>query len=99
MVDVGVVEVRTDENGKKLRKQLEVDFVVNHASQRYYIQSAFALPDQEKVEQEQASLVKIPDSFKKIIIVSGNTPVWRNEAGITIMGIYDFLLNENSLDS
>ena len=93
------MEARTDENGKKLRKQLEVDFVVNRASQRYYIQSAFTLPDQEKVEQEQASLVKIPDSFKKIIIVSGNTPVWRNEAGITIMGIYDFLLNENSLDS
>ena len=96
-VDVGVVEVRTDEHGKKLRKQLEVDFVVNRSSQRYYIQSAFTLPDQEKVEQEQAPLVKIPDSFKKIIIVGGNTPVWRNEAGITIMGIYDFLLNEDSL--
>ena len=55
-VDVGVVEVRTPENGKMLKKQLEVDFVVNHASRRYYIQSAFSLPDQEKINQEQASL-------------------------------------------
>ena len=97
-VDVGVVEVRMEEDGKKTRKQLEVDFVVNNASKRYYIQSAFALPDKEKVDQEQASLIKIPDSFKKIIVVSGNSPVWRNEEGITIMGIFDFLLNENSLD-
>lgn len=97
-VDVGVVEVRADEGGKKVRKQLEVDFVVNQASKRYYIQSAFALPHREKVEQEQASLVRIPDSFKKIIVVGRNTPIWRNEEGITIMGIFDFLLNENSLD-
>lgn len=97
-VDVGVVEIRTVENEKLLKKQLEVDFVVNDASKRYYIQSAFALPDCEKMEQEQASLVKIPDSFKKIIIVGDNTPVSRNEEGITIMGIFDFLLNENSLD-
>lgn len=97
-VDVGVVEIRTVENEKFLKKQLEVDFVVNDASKRYYIQSAFALPDREKMEQEQASLVKIPDSFKKIIIVGANTPVSRNEEGITIMGIFDFLLNENSLD-
>ena len=97
-MDVGVVEVRTPENGKMLKKQLEVDFVVNHASRRYYIQSAFALPDQEKINQEQASLIHIPDSFKKIMIVGGNTPIWRNEKGITIMGIYDFMLNENSLD-
>lgn len=97
-VDVGVVEIRTVENEKLLKKQLEVDFVVNDASKRYYIQSAFALPDREKMEQEQASLVKIPDSFKKIIIVGDNTPVSRNEEGITIMGIFDFLLNENSLD-
>lgn len=97
-VDVGVVEVRTPEDGKMLKKQLEVDFVVNHASMRYYIQSAFALPNQEKVEQEQASLIKISDSFKKLMIVGGNTPVWRNKEGITVMGIFDFLLNEDSLD-
>lgn len=97
-VDVGVVEIRTSDNGKMLKKQLEVDFVVNQASKRFYIQSAFALPIQGKIEQEQASLIKIRDSFKKIIIVGGNSPVWRNESGITFMGIYDFLLNEDSLD-
>ena len=97
-VDVGTVEIRKMEDGKQIRKQLEVDFVINRSNQRYYIQSAFALPDQEKIDQEQASLIHIPDSFKKIIVVGGNTPVWRNEKGITIMGIYDFMLNENSLD-
>ena len=97
-VDVGVVEIRVDENGKKVRKHLEVDFVINKGSKRYYIQSAYALPDREKIEREQASLTKISDSFKKIIITGGNKPVWRNEQGITIMGIFDFLLNEDSLD-
>ena len=97
-VDVGVVEVRQNEDGKRVRKQMEVDFVVNQSNRRYYIQSAFALPDREKVEQEQASLVKIPDSFKKIIVVGDNSPIWRNEEGVTIIGIYDFLLNNNSLD-
>ena len=97
-VDVGVVETRVDEGGKKVRKQLEVDFVVNQFNKRYYIQSAFALPDREKFEQEQAPLVKIPDSFKKIVVVGNHSPIWRNEKGITFMGIYDFLLNENSLD-
>ena len=97
-VDVGVVETRADEGGKKARKQLEVDFVVNQFNKRYYIQSAFALSDREKFEQEQAPLVKIPGSFKKIVVAGNNTPIWRNEEGITFMGIYDFLLNENSLD-
>lgn len=94
-VDVGVVDIRGKDS---VRKQLEVDFVINQGSKRYYIQSAYALPDREKVEQEQASLVRIPDSFKKMIIVGGNSPIWRNEEGITIMGIYDFLLDESSLD-
>ena len=97
-VDVGVVETRVDEGGKKVRKQLAVDFVVNQFNKRYYIQSAFLISDREKVEQEQAPLVKIPDSFKKIVVVGNNTPIWRNVEGITFMGIYDFLLNENSLD-
>ena len=97
-VDVGVVETRVDEGGKKVRKQLAVDFVVNQFNKRYYIQSSYALSDREKFEQEQAPLVKIPDSFKKIVVVGNNTPIWRNEEGITFMGIYDFLLNENSLD-
>lgn len=97
-VDVGVVETRIVENGKKVYKQLEIDFVVNRGSKRYYIQSAYALPNKEKVDQEQASLIKVNDSFKKIIVVSGNTPLWRNEQGITIMNLYEFLLDENSLD-
>ena len=97
-VDVGVVETRIPENGKNTRKQLEVDFVINRGSERYYIQSAFALPTQEKIDQEQASLIRIPDSFKKIIVVNGTTPLWRNEHGITFMGLYDFFLNDNSLN-
>lgn len=97
-VDVGVVETRIEENGKRVYKQLEINFVVNSGSKRYYIQSAYALPNKEKVDQEQASLIKVNDSFKKIIVVSGNTPLWRNEQGITIMNLYEFLLNENSLD-
>ena len=97
-VDVGIVETRVSENGKSTRKQLEVDFVINRGSERYYIQSAFALPTQKKIDQEQASLLKIPDSFKKIIVVNGKSPIWRNENGITFMGVYDFLLNDNSLN-
>ena len=65
---------------------------------RYYIQSAFAIPDQEKMEQEQNSLVRIDDSFKKIIVVKDRIKLWRNEKGIVIMGIMDFLLNSDSLD-
>ena len=97
-VDVGVVIIRVDEGGKRTKKQLEVDFVINQGSKRYYIQSAFAILDKEKMDQEQASLVKISDSFKKIIIVSGNGKIWRNEQGITIISLFDFLLNEDSLD-
>ena len=97
-VDVGVVEDRVKEGSKSAYRQLEVDFVVNQSSNRYYIQSAYAISDMQKMEQEQASLVKIPDSFRKFIIVNGNTPLWRNEEGITIMGVFDFLLNDNSLN-
>lgn len=97
-VDVGVVEINTTENGKKVRKQLEIDFVANLGSQRYYIQSAYSIPDKEKVEQEQVSLINVPDSFKKIIIVESGMPLWRNEQGITIMNIYDFLLDRDSLN-
>ena len=72
--------------------------MANLGSKRYYIQSAFAIPDIEKMRQEQASLIRIPDSFKKIIVVYGQTPLWRNEQGITIMNIFDFLLKPESLD-
>ncbi|UTC75209.1 ATP-binding protein [Treponema sp. OMZ 792] len=97
-VDVGVVEINCKENKGNVRKQLEVDFVANLGNRRYYIQSAFAIPDLEKMQQEQSSLLHVPDSFKKIIVVGTQSPIWRNEQGITIMSIYDFLLNENSLD-
>ena len=98
-VDVGVVEHRTtDSLGKTIRKQYEVDFVCNQGSKRYYIQSAFSIPDKEKMEQEQNSLVRIDDSFKKIIVTKDSGNLWRNEQGIVIMNIRDFLLNKDSLD-
>lgn len=98
-VDVGVVPVvERDETGKQKRRQLEVDFICNQGSRRYYIQSAYRMPTEAKQEQEQASLLRIDDSFKKIIIVGNETIVHRNEQGITTMSIYDFLLNENSLE-
>lgn len=98
-VDVGVVEhSERDENGKSRRKRLEVDFICNRGNQRYYIQSAFAIPDRDKMQQEQKSLVNIGDSFKKIIVVKDRVKPWRNEEGIVVMGIMDFLLNPNSLE-
>ena len=93
-VDVGVVEVREGD----VRKQLEVDFVCNLGNKRYYIQSALNLDTSEKTLQETKSLNNIGDSFKKIIVVKDNIKLWRNEQGIVIMGIYEFLLNKNSLD-
>ena len=98
-VDVGVVEHSArDCDGKVVRKRLEVDFVCNQGSRRYYIQSAFAIPDSDKMQQEQSSLIRIGDSFKKIIVVKDRIKLWRNEQGIVVMGIMDFLLNPNSLD-
>ena len=98
-VDVGVVEKRgTDENGKEYKNQLEIDFVANLGSKRYYIQSAFSMPTEEKRIQEKASLVNVNDSFKKIIVVKDVMNVSRDEEGITTMSIYDFLLKENSLE-
>ena len=97
-VDVGMVETREpDKNGRLIRKQLEVDFVVNQGSQRYYIQSAFAMPTLEKEAQESASLLLINDSFKKIIIVKDDIKPKRNEQGILTIGLKDFLLDKNSL--
>lgn len=98
-VDVGVVEhTEKTEDGKKVHKRLEVDFVCNQGNRRYYIQSAFAIPDAAKMQQEQNSLVRIGDSFKKIIVVKDNIKMWRNEEGILVLGIMDFLLNPGSLD-
>lgn len=98
-VDVGVVskQIRTDD-GSRVRRNYEVDFVCNQGSKRYYIQSAYKIIDDEKVRQEENSLRNIDDSFKKIIILGESTPVIRNEYGITIISIYDFLLNNNSLE-
>ena len=98
-VDVGMVEQRfVDNDGKWQRKQLEVDFVVNEGNQRYYIQSALALPDEEKRKQEMGSLLRINDSFKKIIIVKEDIKPWRDENGILTMGLLDFLMNADSLE-
>ena len=98
-VDVGVVPVVTrDENGKQMRSQLEIDFVCNQGSKRYYIQSAFRINDEENRQNEQAPLTKVNDSFKKIVITGEESLVHRNEQGITTISIYDFLLNPNALE-
>ncbi|MDO4462211.1 MAG: ATP-binding protein [Bacteroidia bacterium] len=99
-VDVGMVEHRfVDTEGKWQRKQLEVDFVVNEGNQRYYIQSVLALPDEDKRKQEMASLLKISDSFKKIIVVKDSIKPWRDENGIYTMGLIDFLMDIDSLNN
>ncbi|MDE5598320.1 MAG: ATP-binding protein [Lachnospiraceae bacterium] len=98
-VDTGIIDVYgKDKEGKRIRKQLEVDFVVNQGSQRYYIQVAYDMTSKEKQSQEFHSLRNIPDSFKKIVIVGGMTKPWRNEEGFVIMGMRYFLLNPDSLE-
>lgn len=98
-VDVGVVPIVTKgENGKQQRSSLEVDFVCNLGSKRYYIQSAYRMESDEKIRQERASLLRVDDSFKKIIVIGEESPVIRDESGITTLGIYDFLLKDNSLE-
>ena len=99
-VDVGViVQYDTNEKGNSIRKQLEIDFVCNQGSKRYYIQSAYAIPDQVKMEQEQRSLMLTGDFFKRIIITKDTPAPYYNESGVLIMSVYDFLLNENSLEN
>lgn len=98
-VDVGVImQYETNEKGANIRKQLEIDFVCNQGSKRYYIQSAYAIPNQAKMEQEQRSLMLTGDFFKRIIITKNTPAPYYNESGVLIMSVYDFLLNENSLD-
>lgn len=98
-VDVGVImQYDTNEKGASIRKQLEIDFVCNQGSKRYYIQSAYAIPDQAKMEQEQRSLMLTGDFFKRMIITKDTPAPYYNESGVLIMSVYDFLLNENSLD-
>ena len=97
-VDVGVIAINgVNKNGHGVRKQLEIDFVCNKGPRRYYIQSAYALPDQVKMEQEQRSLMLTGDAFKKIIITRDAPIPHYNEDGVFVMSIYDFLLNEDSL--
>ena len=97
-VDVGVVVVNTkDENGVSQRKQLEVDFVCNQGSQRFYIQSALRLPTERKREQELGSLKHIGDNFRKFVITEDLISHYQDDSGITFMNIYEFLLNPNSI--
>lgn len=97
-VDVGVVELWESANGKRIHKRLEIDFVANKGNNKYYIQSAFAIETAEKEKQEKRSLNKINDSFKKIVVVKDDIKLKRDENGIVTMGIYEFLLNQNSLN-
>lgn len=98
-VDVGVVEVREiDKDGKDIKKQLEIDFIANQGSKKYYIQSAYAIPDEEKMKQETRSFDKTNDSFKKIIIVEKSMKPRRDEKGYVTMGVKEFLLTPNSLE-
>lgn len=96
-VDVGMVETKTNIDGKTIRKQYEVDFVVNEGSNRYYIQSAFAMPNIEKEQQEKTSFSLITDSFKKVIVVKEDIKPKRDDQGIVTVGLLDFLLNKDSL--
>lgn len=98
-VDVGQIPILTiGEDGKRQRSTLEVDFVCNLGYKRCYIQSAYALPTEDKMKQEFNSLLRIKDSFKKIVIVGTPTPTYQNEEGILTMNIYDFLMNPDSLN-
>lgn len=98
-VDVGLVEQNTTSpEGKKIRKQLEVDFVVNRGDQRYYIQSALTVADPQKREQEIASLIHIPDFFKKMVVVRDYIKPWRDERGILYMGVEQFLKDEEAIN-
>ncbi len=93
-VDVGMVDIT--ESGK--RKRIEIDFIANRGSKKYYIQSAFAIPDAEKLAQEERPLLAVGDSFKKIIVMGGNVKLSRDDHGITKIGLKEFLLNPNSLE-
>ena len=91
-IDVGVVEYNYTSEGRKVRSQLEVDFVVNRAEKRYYIQSALTVADEEKRQQEVNSLNRIDDSYAKIVVVRDNILPWTDECGVHYINIEDFLL-------
>lgn len=97
-VDVGIVETKETVNGKRQLKQLEIDFIANKGNKKYYIQSAYEMPTEEKLRQEKRSLIKANDSFKKIVVVKDNIRPQTDENGIVTIGLINFLLDENSLD-
>ncbi|MCD7775288.1 MAG: ATP-binding protein, partial [Clostridiales bacterium] len=98
-VDVGSLEYsRLNGSGNKVRTRLEIDFVANRSSQRYYIQSALSISDEEKRQQEINSLIRVADSFKKIVVVRDNILPWHDENGILYINIEDFLLDESAMD-
>ena len=98
-VDVGIVETKeTMVDGKRKTKQLEIDFVANKGNKKYYIQSAYEMPTEEKLQQEKRSLIKVNDSFKKIVVVKDNIRPQIDENGIVTIGLINFLLDENSLE-
>ena len=99
-VDVGNVEIwQTNVAGQRIRSNLEIDFVVNNDDERIYVQSAYSMPTREKVAQEQNSLLKIKDGFRKVIITNDNVSPWTTDEGIRVINYWDFLLDENLLFS
>lgn len=98
-VDVGVVESRTMVGGKQEYRQLEIDFVVNRADSRWYIQSAYGIPDGDKMEQEIRPFRKVPDTFRRILVVGDDVRPWTDDNGILIVGIRDFLLDETIMSA
>lgn len=97
-VDVGVVDISERKDNKLVKKQCEIDFIVNIGSKKYYIQSAFNISDPDKMAAEIRPLKNTNDFFKKIIITKSSMKPWNDEDGILHLGLYDFLLNENSLE-
>ena len=97
-VDVGVVEVSEKNEGRQVRKQCEIDFVVNDGAKKYYIQSALSISDPDKMETELRPLKNARAFFKKIIISKSSMKPWTDEDGILHLGLYEFLLNENALE-
>jgi predicted AAA+ superfamily ATPase len=97
-VDVGIVEIREQKDGHNLRKQLEIDFIATSGNKKYYIQSALDMRSEDKKIQEKRSLISVPDSFKKIIVVRDDIKIKRDDDGIVTMSIFDFLLDDSSLD-
>ena len=96
-VDVGMIEVESRDGGKREKKQHEIDFVVNTGSGRTYIQSAYRLANEDKMEQETRGLRKIGDSFRKIVVVDGVQPFYTDESGVSFVSLMDFMLNRDIL--